>query len=211
MKLRIWLEVAGGVLALIVIALLASSWLSARDASVRADAQQKAHAETDLQRAEEIKTLHVQIEQIKADEAKRIEDLRTTFAKPQTPQELAPLIAQLMNLRQPINFVTPPATPENPHPVPVAQVSTEDAPQVKAYVQTCEECKIKLPAAAAQLTASELEKQILANQLVERTQERDTWKTAARGGSFWQRLKRNAKWLAIGAVAGAVAVEAARR
>jgi hypothetical protein len=34
---------------------------------------------------------------------------------------------------------------------------------------------------------------------------------AARGGGFWARFKHGAKWLAIGAAAGALAVEASRR
>jgi hypothetical protein len=106
--------------------------------------------------------------------------------------------------------VTPPATIENPHPQPVAQVPAEDAPQLKAYVQACEECKIKLPSITSQLGKSEQEKQLLANDLLQRTQERDQWKTAAKGGSTWQRIKKAAKWFAIGAGVGAVGALAAK-
>lgn len=43
------------------------------------------------------------------------------------------------------------------------------------------------------------------------TADRDDWKTAAHGGSFWTRLKSGAKWAGIGALAGAAAGYAAHK
>lgn len=178
-----------------------SQWLGARDDKIRAESFQKAHEETDKLRADEVKQLRAEIEEVKADAARKLDASRATFTRAQTPQDVATLVASLMKLQNPVTIVQPPATPENLHPAPVAQVSTEDAPAVKRYLQECEECKIKLPAAEAQLTASEREKQLLASQLVERTAERETWKNAANGGSFWQRAKHAGKWSAIGGAA----------
>ena len=42
------------------------------------------------------------------------------------------------------------------------------------------------------------------------TRERDTAIAGARGGTFWLRLKRGAKWFAIGVAAGAAATAVAR-
>lgn len=181
-----------------------SQWLGARDDKIRAESFQKAHEETDKLRADEVKQLRAEIEEVKADAARKLDASRATFARAQTPQDVAALVASLMKLQNPVTIVQPPATPENPHPAPIAQVSTEDAPAVKKYVEVCEECKIKLPAAEAQLTASEREKQVLASQLIERTSERDTWRNAARGGSFWQRTKHAGKWGVIGGAAAIV-------
>jgi hypothetical protein len=182
------------------------SYISAREARIKAEAVQAANEKVVAQNDQQIKLLASQVEQLKADQTRQLATLTATFSRAQTPQDIAPLVAKLMELQKPITFVTPAATPENPHPQPVAQIPAEDAPQVKAYVQTCEECKIKLPSLAAELSASEAQGRFLASNLVERTQERDQWKTAAKGGSFWQRFTRSLKYLAIGAGVGAVAL-----
>ncbi|HEV1992510.1 MAG TPA: hypothetical protein VGR34_06565 [Candidatus Dormibacteraeota bacterium] len=194
-------------LALAIVALIALwSYLSSRDAKVKAEATQAANEKVIAQNDQQIKLLASQVEQLKADQARQLETLRATFSRAQTPQDLAPLVSRLMEFQKPITIVTPPATAENPHPQPALQLAAEDAPQLKAYVQACEECKIKLPSITAQLGKSEQEKQLLANDLVKRTEERDQWHTAAKGGSFWQRFTRSLKYLAIGAGVGAAAV-----
>jgi hypothetical protein len=38
------------------------------------------------------------------------------------------------------------------------------------------------------------------------TRERDSAITAAKGGTFWRRFRRNVEWFALGAGAGAAAV-----
>ena len=40
--------------------------------------------------------------------------------------------------------------------------------------------------------------------------ERDAAIRAARGGGFWSRLRRNAKWFAVGAATAALATKAGR-
>lgn len=209
LTLRHKLEIAGAVLALVVIGIISSSWLAARDARVKAEAMQAVNEKVIAQNDQQIKLLASQVDQLKADQARQLATLSATFSRAQTPQDIMPLVSKLMDLQKPIAFVTPPATAENPHPQPIAQLPAEDAPQLKLYVQTCEECKIKLPSVTAQLGKSEQEKQLLANDLLARTQERDQWKTAAKGGSTWQRIKKGAKWFVIGAAVGAVAAKAA--
>jgi hypothetical protein len=213
---RIAGEAVLGIIALLVF----WSWLSARDANIKAAAVQQANekviAQNDAQikfNDQQIKLLAGQIDQLKADQARQLATNTATFARAQTPVDIAALVSKIMELQKPITFVTPPATAANPNPTPVAQVPEESVPQLKTYVQTCEECKIKLPNITAQLAntntqlaKSEQDKQLLASNLIERTQERDQWKTAAKGGSFWSRFKRSAKYLLIGAGVGAVAV-----
>src|SRR5579862_1673623 len=85
-----------------------------------------------------------------------------------------------------------------------ASPSTATAPQSAAdlaplynYVQDCRACQLQLT--AAKQNASDNAAKIRALTL-----ERDAAVTAAKGGPFWLRLKRNAHWLAIGAAIGAV-------
>jgi hypothetical protein len=65
------------------------------------------------------------------------------------------------------------------------------------YVQDCRACQLQLT--AAKQNASDDAAKIHALTL-----ERDAAITAAKGGPFWLRLKRNAHWLAIGAALDAV-------
>ena len=62
----------------------------------------------------------------------------------------------------------------------------------------CRACQAKLAAAQADLTDERAKTGVL-------THERDEAVRAAKGGSVLRRIARNAKWLAIGAAAGAIA------
>jgi hypothetical protein len=70
------------------------------------------------------------------------------------------------------------------------------------YVQDCRACQLQLTAAKQNATDDAAKIRAL-------TRERDAAVTAAKGGSLWLRLKRNAHWLAIGAAVGAVTSVAA--
>jgi hypothetical protein len=78
---------------------------------------------------------------------------------------------------------------------PSAQIPAVDLKPLFDYVQDCRSCQAQL--AAKQDSADN------ATKLAALTRERDAAMTAAKGGTFWQRLHRNALWFVIGAGAGA--------
>jgi hypothetical protein len=82
---------------------------------------------------------------------------------------------------------------------PSAQIPAADLKPLFDYVQDCRSCQAQLTAAKQNATDN-------ATKLTALTRERDAAVTAAKGGTFWQRLRRNALWFAVGAGAGAVAV-----
>ena len=82
---------------------------------------------------------------------------------------------------------------------PSAQIPGGDLKPLFDYVQDCRSCQVQL-AAAKQNAADDAAK------LTAVARERDAAVTVAKGGTFWQRLRRNALWFAVGAGAGAVAV-----
>lgn len=199
-------------LALAIVSLLALwSYLSARDAKVKAEATQAADekviAQNDQQikqNDQQVKLLAAQIEQLKADQARQLLTLQATFSRAQTPAQSASLTDVLLALKSGETKVGGTATAPTLE-VPRAELQT--------YEHACEECKIKFQSTAAQLAnvtaqrdKSEQDKQLLMLDVKQRTDERDKWHTAAKGGSFWQRFTRSVKYLAIGAGAGAVAV-----
>jgi hypothetical protein len=85
---------------------------------------------------------------------------------------------------------------------PVAQIPTADLKPLFDFVQDCRACKVQLDAARADLKDEQATSAAL-------SKERDAAVKAVKGGGFWTRVKRNAKWLAIGAILGAAAAHAA--
>jgi type II secretory pathway pseudopilin PulG len=84
-----------------------------------------------------------------------------------------------------------------------AVVPTVDLKPLYDFAVDCKACQSKLAAAQADLTDERAKAAIL-------TRERNEAVRVAKGGSLLQRITRNAKWLAIGAIAGAIAAKAHR-
>jgi len=80
-------------------------------------------------------------------------------------------------------------------PPPSAQIPAADLKPLFDYVQDCRACQAEL-AAAQKKSADDAAK------IAALTRERDAAITAAKGGSFLRRLRRNALWFAIGAAGG---------
>lgn len=82
---------------------------------------------------------------------------------------------------------------------PSAQIPAADLKPLYDYVQDCRSCQ-------AQLAAAKQDSVDNSAKLKAITRERDAALTAAKGGTFWQRLRRNALWFVIGAGAGTAAL-----
>ena len=87
---------------------------------------------------------------------------------------------------------------------PAAQIPSADLKPLYDYVQDCRECQAQL--AAAKQNASDD-----ATKIAALTRERDAAVTAAKGGAFWRRLRRDALWFGVGAALGAAAGYTAAR
>ena len=98
------------------------------------------------------------------------------------------------------------ATRSNPSAKPAEPSGVIPAADLKPlydFALDCKACQAKLAAAQADLTDERAKTAVL-------TRERDEAGRASKGGSFLLRISRNAKWLAIGAAAGAIAAKAHR-
>jgi hypothetical protein len=78
---------------------------------------------------------------------------------------------------------------------------TADLKPLYDFAVDCKACQAKLGATQADLADERVKTSVL-------THERDEAVRAAKGGSLLRRIARNAKWLAIGAAAGAIAAKA---
>lgn len=82
-----------------------------------------------------------------------------------------------------------------------AVLPIEDLKPLYDFALDCKACHAKLAAVQADLTDERAKTTVLTN-------ERNEAVRAAKGGSLLRRIARNAKWLAIGAAAGAIAAKA---
>jgi len=84
-----------------------------------------------------------------------------------------------------------------------AQIPTADLKPLDDYVQNCRACQAEL-AVAKQNSLDDAAK------IAALTDERNAAVTAAKGGTFWRRLRRNAVWFGVGAAVGVAAGHAAK-
>src|SRR5712692_1161127 len=195
-----WLAPALTILALgvAVAALLgARSYLAARDARVQLAATLAAQntlidqaAAREHQRAAELAATLAQIEDLKR--------------RAETPQQVVgELRRYLPALPQPIELKLPEPQPGQPQQPATAIIPAPDLKPLFDALQDCRACQSEVRAAQGDL-ADERAK------IAALTAERDAAVRAAKGGSFWSRVRRGAKWFAIGAAAGAIAAAAHR-
>lgn len=206
MTARVKWEIAGGVLALIIIALVAGSWLGAREDSIKMKATIDAQSQVidaaqkqakDIQSAEDARDKAT---------AENVAQLQKAAASQVTPAQIAAWIPKQVQVPQPITFTVPPATAQNPSPNATASVPEADLPALRDQIEKCQECAVKLSTAQADVSSRDQRLALANADLVAMTKERDAAVTASKGSSFWTRLKSKGKWFAIGAGVAAGAV-----
>jgi hypothetical protein len=123
-----------------------------------------------------------------------------------TPQQIVERIPQYFPQLQPI--LQQPTNPQTGQPDTTKPPAILfDAPQAKILNDTlndCAVCKITVPKLQADLADNQ-------TKLLAMTNERNTWQTAAKGGSVWTRTKRALKYIGIGGLIGGAIVAAAKR
>jgi hypothetical protein len=182
-------------------ALITDSWLTARKSSA--------------QLAETLASQNALIGQTVARQQQRDAQLDAALAAiaaekrhVQTPQQAVEAIPSVLPpLPLPINIQLPDLTASpkqnaaNPASISIPQ---SDLKPLYDSLQDCRACALERDATKKDLADEQARVAAL-------TQERDSAIAAARGGTFWARLKHAAKWFVIGAAAGAAASAASHR
>ncbi len=210
MPTRPWLRLAE----LLITATLAIAILSAW----RADRRDRAQLAADLAAAKQ-ELAQADTRQHERD-AQLVQTLATLAAEKRTittPAQIVRDLPQQISLPSPI--VLQPAPSPNPGAEPTragkaadpardsnqtqAVIPAEDLKPLYDFTLDCKACQSKLTATQGDLADERSKTAVL-------THERDEAVRAAKGGSVFRRMARAAKWLAIGAAFGAIAVEAHR-
>ncbi len=200
-----YLIFAATIAALAGLALAGNSWLAAHDARLRLEAtlaaQQKiiaAAEDRERQRERDVRDALEQVTRLKR--------------SVRTPEQALRELPAYLPLPAPITLESAPLSPEAAGApgssglpaAPVARLPLEDLKPLFDFAAECHSCRLELDAAKETLADERARAAALAG-------ERDAAVKAAKGGGFWARLKRGAKWFVIGGAVGAAAVAASRR
>jgi hypothetical protein len=205
------LHLALSAIALLIAAVFFFEWRSERQDRARLQSEM-AQAAQSLQRAT---ASQAERDKQLTDSLARLDDLKSTV---KTQQQILARLPDILPLPTPIHTLSaeevqsltigigasqgPPKTgvPDGPKPA-ITTLPSEDLKPLYDFAVDCKACQAKLTAATADLADEKTKTQSLGR-------ERDAALKLARGGSLRQRVGRALKWLAIGALAGAVAAKA---
>jgi len=200
LTLRHKLEIAGAVLALLVIGIVYRAWLADHEERIRLkatlDAQNQVIAEAGKREAARETALKESLSQL--------EDLKK---RTQTPAQVVQALPQVLPLPQPITISLPAALAQGDprlagvQPGQTATIPAADLKPLFDFAANCKECQ-------ARVLVLQQDKADDAVKIGALVKERNAAVIVSKGGTKWQRIKRAAKWFAIGAGAGAVALKA---
>jgi hypothetical protein len=213
-----YIKLGGMLVALVLVASILFAWRSAREEQIKLAAELKVTQQA-LNDANE--------RQKARDEAltEQLKKLAEKKAAVKTPAQALKALPSVLPLPVPLAFdeseaarATPGAQsrvtvpPENSGranalpgsaPIAKAEMPVADLKPLYDFAVDCRACQARLLAAEANLKDEQVKTQALGR-------ERDDALKMAKGGSVTRRIMRAAKWFAIGAAAGAVAVKLAR-
>lgn len=205
LTLRHKLEIAGALLALLVIGVVYRAWLGDHEERIKLAAtlaaQKQVMAEVDKREAARADALKQSLAEL--------EDLKK---RTQTPAQVVRALPQVLPLPQPITISLPAALAQGDpskaglQPGQTATIPAADLKPLFDFAATCKECQ-------ARVLTLQQDKADDAVKLGALVKERDAAVIVAKGGTKWQRIKKAAKWfgigVGIGAAAGAVAAKGA--
>jgi hypothetical protein len=192
------LLLAVAVVLFVATGVVTASWISSREDRIRAEATVKADEQSRKEFADQLKGILADEKQFHEQQAAAQQQLETKFQTAQNPAQLQTLLSAVIG--KPVVVTVPSADPQNLHPVATADLPAVD---LKNYAQACETCKLNLQTRTQELTYAQQQAAIHAADLVKVTQERDSWKTAAKGGTTWQRTKKILKMVTCAGLGGA--------
>jgi hypothetical protein len=208
MDTRAKVEVGLGILFLACTAFGFSQWLAEHDDKIQAQATVAAQKEVFDKAAEQIKSIQQADAERDKQTAATIAQLSAAASAQKTPQQIASWIPQQVpGLPQPITINVPPSTPANPTPNAVASIPQVDLPKLRDTIENCQANYVLLTSCRSDVASRDSQIKILKEQTIPSIEkERDGYKDALKGGTFFTRVKRAGKWLAIGGLAGAAAL-----
>lgn len=211
--------IAAVVVVLALAALGGYEWLQEHDARLKAEGVTSAEKQVVSQAQKSIDQAKTDQAQVATALAQKVAGLEAQKKQPVTPAQFVVDLAKVLpNLPQAATVVQVPAAQQTVNgkveEVPstqVVQIPAADLSALQDYKLTCDQTGAKL--SACQQSSTDITTQLTGTreQLTATTKERDSWETAAKGGTWWHRTLTAAKWTLIGGAAGAAVGYAAHK
>ena len=179
------------------------AWVTEHDLRMHAESVEATQKQLQASYQRQVNDLAKAVADRDASYQRQVDVLTQKFQQAVTPEQVSRILTSAMKLKTPIQITALPPTPQSTTPTPIAAVAETDLPQMKVYVEACEECKLEREKLAADADARMAQAVLAQKQIESLKTERDTWKLTAKGGTLLQRVKKAAKWWAIGAAVGA--------
>ena len=203
MPLRYWIRIVE----FVFVAALAVAWFFAWRADLRDRTQLAAElaatkqlvAAADAQQHTRDARLAETLKSLAAEKRAVVTPAQILSALPRELSLPAPIVLQTA---PPASSASAPAQTAKPAPAQ-AILPAEDLKPLYDFTIDCKACQAKLSTAQSDLADEQKKTAAL-------TKERDDAVRIAKGGTAWRRIGRAAKWLLIGAAAGAIAAKSAR-
>jgi len=203
--LKYWREIVIAIL-LAGAAFAGYEWLQAHDARIVAQTTIAQQAQLITQDKRQADALIAEQKQRDAATAAQIAAMQSQVAQIKTAEQIIKWLPAQVATPQPVKIEIPEATAANPTPAAQATISQADLPALRDYVESCKECDVNLHSAQQAIALRDARLKLAGEQLSAAETQRDAALSALKGGSFWHRLKHDAKTILIGAAAGAIAV-----
>ncbi|MGA9185584.1 MAG: hypothetical protein WBZ32_09835 [Candidatus Acidiferrales bacterium] len=176
-----------------------AAWLESHDDRVRMQAtvsEQKTIVES-LQR--QMQTIQDEESKREAAAASALAAMRQAVAKIRTPQQIAEWLPKQVQLPAPVTLSIPAAAPQDALPDATATIPQQDLAPIKTAVEGCKECALNVASLRQDLAGKQQQLKLAGEELSATERERDAAIAASKGGNVWIRLRRGAKWFAVGA------------
>lgn len=204
---RLQLEIAAGVVVVIGGAVGFRSWLNEHDLRLHAEtvATESAKAASEAKKASDA----VQ-DRIDARDRAASDDRKTyldQIAKMKTAATIVPYVQKEIapTAPFPITVNIPPATKEDPTPDAIVKIPQADLAAVRDRFAKCDLDSKDLTTCQADGVDLKEKIRLAGVSLSETAKERDAYKQALNGGTFWRRAKTAAKFIGFGAAAAIAA------
>jgi hypothetical protein len=206
MTLRLKIELIIGAVLLLGALLGAKVWLDEHDSRIKAEASVAAQQQLQQQYQAQVSDLAKRLEERDANYREQTKSLEAKFQSAATAEQMAQLISGMMGLRQPLSVSNTPPQASGDTSSKIIQLPEVDLPQVKAYAQDCETCKLNLAKATADAADRESQAHLAQLQIDSLKKENLSLTQAVKGGTFFQRLGKATKYLVLGGAGAIVAV-----
>jgi hypothetical protein len=194
------LEIAGGILGLILSILGVRTWLQEHDARIHAEetvaANQKVVAASDAKEKSLVAEITSRDQAAAAREAAMMDAVKNL----KTTQQIVPYIQREIapSAPLPITINVPPATKDNPTPNATISIPQLDLPAFRDRLSKCDIDAIQVETCNADSVSMATRLKNAGEKLSAVSNERDAYKTELAGGTFWRRTKTAFKWIGIG-------------